>query len=725
MTQANMGKTAASSSLIVLALGIVYSDIGTSVLYSVNELFYGLGGVAPELNSVIGAISLLIWILTLVISLKYALLVLRADNRGEGGPFALMGLLHRKNVPLAGGLTIVLIGSAALLFAESVLTPAISITAAIEGLRRIAPWFEPHIVAISIGILLALFAIQRKGTARIGRFFGPIALCWFVCIGTMGLYWIIQAPIILHALNPFQAASFLASLTLTQLMLVMGAVVLVITGGEALFADLGHIGKRAIRRGWFGVVYPSLLLNYLGQGAYMLGGEPVHDGNVFYSMVPVSLALPAVLLATAATIIACQALISADFSLGAQAIARGLAPRLPILHTSDQKEGQIYMPHVNWALCCGSILLVAWLQTPSRLAAAYGLAVSGVMLGTSIAMIAVSRHIWHWPRIAAFGLFGGFAMIDILFFGSNMLKFFHGGFIPLLIGMALFLVMLWWQWGSAARRIAHRAYTDGRDVAWLVDLKQRLRQSSGVLHNPPRRDLKELDCVMIFMTSQLIDELTDSVPITERIFQKRFHAVAREAVFLTVVKKHVQTIPEEQRITVIPFPEHVTSVQIRFGFLEKPDLHSILERVKTACNFAVDDHRCVFAVGQDNFIIADKLPLFDRLRLWTYQRLVSLSLDGPRYLGIISEPGLTRVSIPIRIDRNGWRVDIPESAFEPYEVDIDPDTRKPTDIPCINPNQVDPEQSPPPESDAGTAEPESSELESDSPVAEIEKPLQA
>ncbi|MDP3962918.1 MAG: KUP/HAK/KT family potassium transporter, partial [bacterium] len=511
------------------------------------------------------------------------------------------------------------------------------------------------------------------------------------------LAWIVEEPQILWAFNPWYAVMFVASVSGgMQLAILLGVIVLVITGGEAPFADLGHVGRRAIRIGWFAVVYPALLLNYLGQGAYVLSGSAVRDGNVFFSMVPDWLAIPAVLIATAAAVIASQALISGDFSLGSQAIARGMAPRLFIRHTSDQKEGQIYIPSVNWALCIGCVLLVLWFESPSRLVSAYGLAVSGVMLGTSIVMIAVSRYVWKWSWFLAIGIFGTFSIIDILFFGANMLKFLHGAFVPICIGIVLFVMMQTWRWGSAVRRAAHRAYTDGRDIAWLVDLKRRLRESNGCLHDPPRRDLKELDEVMIVMASQPVQELTDHVPITERTFQKRFHAIPRELVFLTVIREHQATIPDDERISVIHFPEHITSVLARFGFLEKPSLHPFLERIKTECKLGLQDHRCVFASGNDVFIIAEKPSerpsALDRIRLSLYQLQLWFTLDGPRSLGIDTEPGLTRVSIPIRIDCNGWRVEIPESALETSEEKIDPDTRQPSETKSVKPDEVDPNE---------------------------------
>jgi len=386
-------------------LGIVYGDIGTSPLYAMDQLFLGRTGAGQTPADILGGVSLVIWTITIIVAIKYAILVLRAQNDGEGGLFALYGLLHEHKKRGTTMLLWALMLGAGLLFGDGMITPAISVLSAVEGLDVATPALAGIVIPVTVGLLTVLFAIQFKGTAGIGIVFGPILAVWFVVITVMGVWQIGQHPDILAAFNPVYGATFLAHAGWFEDLLILSALMLVVTGGEAMYADVGHFGAQPIRASWFGVVYPALLLNYLGQGGYLLSGAPVAGGKLFYNLAPSALLLPTVLLATVATVIASQALISGAFSLMSQAIHLGLFPRLRLLHTHERHAGQIYIPFVNWSLFVGCIALVAGFGTSSALAAAYGLAVAGVMVITSVAMfrIAGSTGIGDQPRQPWFG----------------------------------------------------------------------------------------------------------------------------------------------------------------------------------------------------------------------------------------------------------------------------------------------------------------------------------
>jgi len=378
------------------ALGIVYGDIGTSPLYAMDQLFSGRADVPA--TEVLGGVSLVIWTITIIVAVKYAILVLRAQNDGEGGLFALYGLLHEQKKPGVRPLLWALMLGAGLLFGDGIITPAISVVSAVEGLQVATPSLSHAVVPITIGLLTALFAIQHKGTSGIGIVFGPLLAVWFLVIAGLGVWQIGLHPQILAAFNPMYGVAFLRHAGAFDTLVILSALILVVTGGEAMYADLGHFGARPIRASWFGVVFPALLLNYLGQGAYLLSGGPVAGGKLFYNLVPAPLIFPMVLLATIATVIASQALISGAFSLASQAIRLGLFPRLTLLHTHERHAGQIYVPFVNWSLFAGSIVLVATFGSSAALAAAYGLAVSGVMVITSVAIFPIARVVGNGGR---------------------------------------------------------------------------------------------------------------------------------------------------------------------------------------------------------------------------------------------------------------------------------------------------------------------------------------
>jgi KUP system potassium uptake protein len=406
--------------LTLAALGVVYGDIGTSPLYAIKEIFFSHHhSVAIERTNILGALSLVVWALTIIVTFKYIVYVLRADYGGHGGVFALYALLKKKKLPGVIVVSGLLMLAAGLLFGDGMITPAISVISAVEGLSLITSAFDSYVVPITIAILVLLFLVQKKGTAKIGRIFGPITTIWFIVIGLLGLRYVLLQPEILLSFNPWLAVRFVLELPFKNLLLILGSVMLVIAGGEAMYADLGHFGKQPIRIGWFSLVYPALLLNYLGQGAYLLSGQAVINSNIFFSMVPTFMLIPMVVLATLATIIASQALITGVFSLTAQAISLGLIPWVKVLHTHQDQEGQIYVPIINKALLIGCVLLVLIFRSSSGLASAYGLAVSGDMLVTSIAMILLSKYLWKWSWLKIGGVIIPLLVLESLFLTAN------------------------------------------------------------------------------------------------------------------------------------------------------------------------------------------------------------------------------------------------------------------------------------------------------------------
>ncbi len=454
--------------LALTALGVVFGDIGTSPLYTFSVALSATGHVPPTAVDVLGLVSLIFWALMAMVSLKYIVFVLRADNEGEGGILALLSLVASDRIA-NGGRTpmLVLVGimGAALLYGDGVITPAISVLSAIEGLKLVTPAFEQVVLPLTLAILIGLFMIQRHGTARIGRVFGPVMIIWFVVLGLLGLINIWAAPAILHALNPVAAAGFVVA-NPVMAFAVMGAVFLALTGGEALYADMGHVGPTAIRRAWFGLVLPALLLNYFGQGALVLT-DPTAIDSPFYRLAPKWALIPMVVLSALATIIASQALISGVFSLTRQAMQLGLCPRARIVPTSRDEAGQIYVPTANWLLMAGTLLVVVLFKTSSNLAGAYGVAVSGTMLVTTILLYRVAIGRWQWSPAAAILMVVVFGAIDSIFLASNSLKIVDGGWFSLAVGGAMAGLMLCWRRGAS--EVRHRAQEKSMPLEQFVD----------------------------------------------------------------------------------------------------------------------------------------------------------------------------------------------------------------------------------------------------------------
>ena len=628
------------ATLAIGALGIVYGDIGTSPLYAMDQLFLGHAGGAPTPAEVLGGVSLVIWTITVIVAIKYAMLVLRAQNDGEGGVFALYGLLHEHNKRSTRPLLWSLMLGAGLLFGDGIITPAISVLSAVEGLEVATPALTSMVVPITIGLLTALFAIQFKGTSGIGIVFGPILLLWFVVIAGLGGLQTFQHSEILWAFNPVYGLEFLAHTNLFEAFIILGALMLVVTGGEAMYADVGHFGTQPIRASWFAVVYPALLLNYLGQGAYLLTGASVAGGKLFYSLVPSSLLYPMVLLATVATIIASQALISGAFSLVSQAIRLGLFPRLALLHTHRAHAGQIYVPFINWSLFLGCILLVMTFGSSSALAAAYGLAVSGVMVITSLAMFPIARHYWNWGGIMTGLTWGALTAVNGSFLVASSLKFLEGGFVPISVGIAVFVVMATWQWG---RKVTFAAYSakSTMTMAELIGL---------------HRDCKTfMERNAVLMAATRVRRRTDRAPVLMQMIWERHGILPRNLIIVEVTHRKVPYIRDNRYLVTVFDRDRsrgcIISVEVSFGFMEEPNVEQLLEEMARhkEIDLPTDRHKWVVHVSQENLLPSRRAGLLKRLRFRLYVFLRLVSQPAYYYYGLGDEVQLSVEIIPVRV----------------------------------------------------------------------------
>ncbi|MEY2584504.1 MAG: system potassium uptake protein [Verrucomicrobiota bacterium] len=573
--------------LCLASLGIVYGDIGTSPLYALRECFYGEHALPPSPANVLGVLSLILWSLILVISVKYLILILRADNRGEGGILALATLVsdvagrHAKFLLLLG------LFGAALLYADGMITPAISVLSAVEGLHVATPLFDPYVVPVAIGILVALFIFQSRGTTGIGRVFGPVTILWIVAIAVLGIHQIGRVPEVLGAINPLQAIQFFTR-NGAQGFVVLGAVFLAVTGGEALYADIGHFGTAPIRITWFAVVLPALTLNYFGQGALLLH-HPDAAVNPFFRMAPAWALFPMVALATAAAVIASQAIISGAFSLTMQAIQLGYMPRLRVNYTSERVIGQIYVPTVNWALMLASIGLVLGFGTSSHLAAAYGVAITTTMLITTILFYVVARRRWHWPAAAALPVAAFFITIDLAFFGANMIKVAHGGWFPLLISASILFLMLTWRKG---RRVLRQRLGD---ICLPLDaLLPSLRDES----------IRRVPGTAVYMSGN-----RTGTPLALLHNLKHNKVLHEQVVLLTVRTEEVPFLMDARdRVSLEKLEEGFWRVQVHFGFMEKPDVPSALESVKEP-GLHFNSMRTTYFIGRETILATRKLGL--------------------------------------------------------------------------------------------------------------------
>jgi KUP system potassium uptake protein len=547
------------AALTLGAIGVVYGDIGTSVLYAMKEVF-GSGHVEFTPDNIYGILSIFFWTLTVIVSIKYVALVLRADNHGEGGLVAMLALASMavKDRPvLRQRMLIVGIFGTCLFYGDGVITPAISVLSAVEGLEVVSPAFKKYVIPLTIIILFGLFAVQKRGTSGIGKFFGPITVIWFAAIAALGVYHIAEHPEIMWAISPHYAVMFMVNEPAITF-LILGAVVLCVTGGEALYADMGHFGKKPIRIAWFFVVMPSLTLNYFGQGALLLS-DPSAVANPFFNMAPDWLLVPLVILATAATVIASQALISGAFSVTKQVVQMGFLPRLQVLHTSVKDTGQIYIPFVNWGLFAVIVLAVMMFKSSSNLAAAYGIAVCTDMLITTVLTFFVIHYGWKYPFWWCLAATGFFFVIDLAFWASNLLKLFEGGWFPLLIASVIMMFMLTWRDGRAI--LYEKRKEDALDLSSFLD---------AVFLSPPTR----VDGTAVFLTSG-----KGAVPNAMLHNLKHNKVLHKQNLFVNVQNHEVPWIEEQERLEITAIGNECWQVVIHYGFKDDPDVPGALAKL--------------------------------------------------------------------------------------------------------------------------------------------------
>ena len=569
------------------ALGIVYGDLGTSPLYTYQAIVGAAGG-HPSAEQALGLLSLVVWALIVTVSIKYCVFVLKADNRGEGGILALMALVTRRTGRSGGALVAAGLFGAALIYGDGIITPAISVLSALEGINVVTDVFKPYVLPAAIAVLLMLFGAQRSGTARIGRVFGPVMLLWFAVIALLGLTGILHQPSVLLAIDPRHAIRFVAG-DGWHSFVVLGGVFLALTGGEALYADLGHFGRRPIRASWYCVVLPALLLCYAGQTALLLE-NPGLRGNPFFHLAPRWAVVPLVVLATVATIIASQAIVTGAFSLTRQAMQLGWFPGLSIRQTSDREYGQIYVPAVNWTMMVCTLLLTFGFGSSDALAGAYGTAVSTTMLLTTALLFNAMRDVWRWPVLAAVAVSGVFLLIDLAFFGANLLKIQQGGWIPLLLGVLMFLAMTTWRRGMDAirRSAAHRPAAVG---VFLEQLRSVVRVPG---------------------TAVFLGRTETAVPAVLAGHVAQMKALQETVISLTVRFEDYPRVPLDQRAEVEQIAEGFWHVTVRFGFVEVPNVVAALASAREkGCPANLDD--AVYFAARDDVVREAGWP---RLPAW-------------------------------------------------------------------------------------------------------------
>jgi len=601
--------------LAVAALGVVYGDIGTSPLYALREAFHGRHGIPVTPDNVMGVLSLVFWSLVLVVTIKYHIVIIRADNKGEGGVVALMALVNgsrlARGLPLRKIMVVLGIFGAALIYADGALTPAISVMSAVEGLEIATPALAHWVVPLTLIILVGLFWFQRHGTAQIGAVFGRVMLLWFATLAVLGLVHIVARPSVLAAVSPYYAVTFVAD-NVGRSLIVLGAVFLVVTGGEALYADLGHFGHRAIQYAWFCVAFPALLLNYFGQGALILG-NPAAAVNPFYYLAPRWALYPLIALATAATIIASQAVISGSFSLTRQAVQLGYSPRLQIDHTSSREIGQIYVPAVNWGLMLLTCALVLGFGSSSNIAGAYGVALSTLMVMTTFMFYVMCREVWRWSFARAALVVGLFLALDIPFLAANALKIRHGGWVPLAIAIILYLLMTTWKRG--------REILSKRMLEKTVPLKLLLADLAA---EPPIR----VPGTAVFMYGSA--DGTPPALIHNLAHNKVLH---EKVVFLTVVTEDVPYVSAAERVTVRRIGKGFHSVVARYGFTEDPDIREVVAACK-AQQLDIPIEGTTFFLGRET-VIASERP---GMAIWREQVFAFMTRNALRATAFFKIP---------------------------------------------------------------------------------------
>ena len=608
-------RSAPSLALILGVLGVVYGDIGTSPLYAMRAAASHFEDGGVEAWEVLGLLSLIIWSLILTVTVKYVAFVLRADNRGEGGILALMALAQRsvENARLRWALALIGIAGACLFFGDGIITPAISVLSAVEGLKVVSPHLEKAVLPISVVILLALFLVQYRGTAKMGAVFGPICAAWFLVLGLLGLWEVLHNPGVLAAISPHWAITFCLHYKFAAF-IAFGSVVLAVTGAEALYADMGHFGRRPIRWAWVVIVLPSLVLNYLGQGALLLR-DPASLENPFFLLAPEWFRLPLVFLATAATIIASQAMISGAYTIARQCVQLGFMPRLVVRHTSDTEEGQIYMPQVNFALLIGVLILVVTFRDSERLAAAYGIAVTGTFVCTSCLAMVVFRRKFGWPLLAVLGVFLPLLALDLAFFLSNVLKIPEGGYVPLVLGFVMFVMMLTW----------HR----GRELLFARIRQDGLPLKSFIARLPQSRTVR-VPGTAVFMTSQaeflpgaLLHNLKHNKVLHERVL------------FVTVANEDVPQVGADRRREVEELAPNIYRIELRYGFQESPNIPRELEAL-AELGIPYEPMQTSYFLGRET-VVAAAVPKMSRWRQWLFVVLSRNSLPATEFFRIPSD----------------------------------------------------------------------------------------
>jgi KUP system potassium uptake protein len=607
------------------ALGVVYGDIGTSPLYALKEVFHG-GHVATTPANVLGVLSLIFWTITLIVSLKYVLLILRADNNGEGGLIAMLALATtavKERPPLRRILMVVGLFGTAIFYGDGVITPAISVLSAVEGLKVAAPQLEAWVLPLTLVVLTGLFAVQRHGTGGIGKYFGPITLIWFGALIALGVPHIAQQPGVLVALNPAYAIGFIMTQPVVAF-IGLGAVVLVVTGGEALYADLGHFGKLPIRIAWYGLVMPALVINYFGQGAMLLA-DPAAIANPFYLMAPAWAQLPLVFLATAATVIASQALITAAFSVTKQAIQLGLLPRMNILHTSVRDTGQIYVPFINWSLYAFIVMAVMLFRSSSNLAAAYGIAVTLDMTITTVMTFFVIRYGWKYPLPLCLAATGFFFVVDVVFFMSNMLKLLAGGWFPLLIGSGMFTLMLTWKQGR--KLMGERLREDAIELKGFLD---------AVFVSPPTR----VEGTAVFLVAQ--PGFTPNALMHNLKHNKVLHEYN---LFVNVQHHEVPWIGFDHRLQVDALGHDCWQVTLNFGFKNDPDVPEALKLLEPL-GIPLPDMNTSYFLSRDIVIPA----LGEGMSLWREKLFANMHRNASAAADFLNLPSNRVVELGAKVE---------------------------------------------------------------------------
>ena len=611
------------------ALGIVYGDIGTSPIYALRETFHGHGHeLAVDETNVLGVLSLVFWALVLIISIKYLVFVMRADNDGEGGILALTSLATPKGRLSQGRWALVLVGlfGTALLYGDGMITPAISVLSAVEGTEVATPSFERFVVPIAVVILVGLFAIQKRGTASIGKLFGPVMVLWFLVLGVLGLVHLVQVPRVLEALNPMHAIDFFQHAGFKGF-LALGSIFLVVTGGEALYADMGHFGRRPIKWSWFTLVLPALMLNYFGQGALLLD-HPDAIEHPFFRLMPSWGNIPLVLLATMATIIASQALISGVFSLTMQAIQMGYSPRLKISHTSHQAMGQIYVPAINWGLCIACVALVLGFRSSANLAAAYGVAVTATMVITTMLLYVVLIERFGWPKSRALLLCIPFGIVDLAFLVANLFKIPDGGWFPIVVAAVVFTVMTTWRTGR--RLVGERIQRDDTPLdGFLDDCLDGADQ--------PRR--VRGTAVYLFSTPGL-------APPALLANVRHNHALHERVVVASVVTADTPRVSAGDRAEVTNLRDGVSQVVLHYGFMEEPDITTGIHEGRAA-ELGIDDADVAYFLGAEALVVT-KRPGMARWREHIFAAMSRNATPAASYFGLPPEQTVT-LGVPVEL----------------------------------------------------------------------------